>query len=351
MELTIWAVGRMCNRPMPQVGKRGYCPFRKHKRTDKTLTVFRSKNSDDVLYKCFSCDPPGDVGDAVQLFANLLDIDRKTAWHDLKERGYKVPGLSEGYQPRQRRKPAPKVAPRIPMRGDVAERIVPLDLGKWAKWSSTSPGALTRFAEQRCLDVELLRKHDVFDVSSDLIGFGYRDPSTHIPCRVKMRTLERKSYWIEPRPPEGDVRAKALAPLYLCHLAQPQPPPASPSWALITEGETDALSLRQVGIDNIVSLPDGAASAARVDLVPLTHGYELWLSATDADEEGTLAHKKLFGRGAQYGINVVRVLWRHAGGTYKDASEALCAGFTRADFVRCIRQATKEVQVAFSVAV
>lgn len=337
--MTLWDVASMFSAKLEPLGKRGFCLFRKHKRKDKTFRTFVSK-SGDTLYKCWSCDPPGNIGDAVQLYAMLSRTDRKQAWRDLRDRGYDVPGAD---QTRPERAPdRPRRKPVIPIEGDKPEEsaILPLDLSKWRKWREQRLGAVEKFAASRRLDAKLLRSLDVVDMSPSIVGFGYRDPDTGLPCRVKVRPLDRKTFWVEPRPVEG-VNAKAFGPLYLAH--DIKRPMGLGTVIIVTEGEVDALTLRSLGLDNVVSLPDGAQSASRVDLMPLHRKTSLLLSATDHDKDGDEAHQQLCLRASRSGIttNIGRVLWQRTNDAQplKDANDAVLAGFTKDDVFACIQRA------------
>lgn len=346
-ELTIWDAARLCGVSMPSVGRRSKCVFRQHKRKDKPLSVFMSRKG-DVLFKCHSCDPPDNIGDAVALYAKLSGMSRRDAWKELRDRGYKVPGLKDHGARGGPRKAAPRDKP-TPVRGRSPSSVLTLDLARWNGWQASELGAVERFAEARALSAEVLRAHDVVDIDARTIGFGYRDPYTAIPCRVKLRPLDRKAYWIEPRPPAG-VQARALGPLYLADKLQ-HAAPGLTARAIITEGEPDALSLLSVGIGNVVSLPDGASSSKHVDLEPVSGGFSLWLVATDADEDGQAAYRALAARASRLGITSARVSFRKYGATHKDANEALQAGFVREDFIACLQDAASaalgyRVQVA-----
>lgn len=331
--LTIESVASMLGRSVPAVGKRSTCPIRKHKRTDKSFSMFLSREG-APLWKCHSCDSPDNVGDAVKFYGLLTGQDRKAAWLDLREQGYEVPGLKDG--PRE---PASRPRPQaIPIQGaDMVERaVVPLKPQRWQELKSLRLGAVEKFALMRGLDPTYLRELDVVDVAMDAVGFGYRDPKSGDGCRVKVRAIDRKAFWIEPR---GDG-ATALSPLYLAHNLRGEVP-----YVVVTEGEVDALTLRCLGIDQAVSLPDGASSALKVDLSPLWYRTSVILSATDADPDGDKSHRDLFGRVMGFGRQIARVRWTRCDGTaFKDANAALVeGGFVRADFVRCLEQAATQL--------
>lgn len=350
--MTIAEVGRLLGLKLPVAGKKGYCPFRKHKRKDKTFRVFKSKQTGDEIYKCWSCDPPGNVGDAIAMFAQLENIDRRAAFHELQRLDFAVPSHREPVSSRSSH--SSRREPVVPMYGSHDGPFLELDMKDWRRWKKLSNGLLLAFAEQRRLSSQLLRKLDVVEVERRCIGFGYRHPDTLLPCRVKVRNIDKKMFWIEPR---GDDDRKACAPLYLAHDLERDLTVNSVAMysqrgaraVIITEGEVDALTLRQMGYRNVVSLPDGAASANQVDLEPIM-SFTHWLVATDADVEGNRAYSELRQRSYQSTNQVGRLRWCRLVGNrrdgeevqeYKDANEALVAGFERDDFEFCIKRASE----------
>jgi len=334
-ELTLWTVASMFGKRLPDVGRRGLCIFRDHKRKDKSLTIFKSEGG-DLLYKCFSCDAPDNVGDALAMYAQLEGLDRKTAWHQLRDRGYGVPGAEDGASPSRRVQPPARKRP-VPVTGRApVGGVLSLSPERWRQWHQQRLGAVESLATARHLAVELLRDHDVVDVDRGVVGFGYREPFGGQPCRVKCRPLNRKTFWIEPRPAKGQ-EGKALGPLYLADRLNCVP--GRPTVAIITEGELDALTFIQAGLSNVVSLPDGSQSAGRVDLQPLSSGFLVWLVATDRDAEGQQAFGALRARARSLGATAVRLLLGSRDRQFKDANEALQAGFEPADFIRSVNRA------------
>jgi hypothetical protein len=346
--MTIAEVGRLLSIKLPPAGRKGFCPFRKHKRKDKTFRVYKSKKSGDELYKCWSCDPPGNVGDAIALYAKLQNIDRRSAYQELEKHGFDVPDSlgREAKEPRG----TPRRANVVPVAGTNEGPFLDLNLADWQRWRKTSNGLLSSFAEQRKLSSQLLRQLDVVEIDQRCIGFGYRHPETLLPCRVKVRATDKKMFWIAPRGGDDDNR-KAYSPLYLAHdLDEPELEATDDlgsaiSACIIFEGELDALTARQMRYRNVVSLPDGAASAGQVSLEPIQH-FTHWYVATDNDEEGMKAWTDLRERSYQLNVQVARLKWGKVVGNvregeevieHKDANAALMAGFGRDDFERCIR--------------
>jgi DNA primase len=110
-------------------------------------------------------------------------------------------------------------------------------------------------------------------------------------------------------------------------------------YVVIVEGEIDALSLASVGVPNVVSLPDGAGSSRTVNFQPI-HKFHVWFVATDEDEQGNEAFLAIQERMSSSAVRCIRVHWQTVVDgdplVYKDANEALQAGFDRAEFLHCL---------------
>lgn len=355
--LSIRAVGALFGLTLPEPGRKCKCPFRKHVgRKDPTFRVYMNTRGDGntMLYKCWSCDPPDNTGDSVALYARLAGCDRNDAWKKLKDQGFAVPGgekagrsRSNGGDPERQayEKEAKRAGYDVPPKGVQPKAVLPLDIDEWNVWRALRTGALDRFAVARKLPVEFLRAQGMIDLPKGrCVGFTYFDPRSGVPCRVKVRTVEEKRFWMLPKPNESKPDAKALAPLYLAHLLKSDGGPVT-----IVEGEIDALTLAYVGIPNVVSLPDGSESAKTVDLSPILSGFTLRLVATDGDRAGSAAHNML--RARSYGQVNSRVEWERMvirNGdedieSFKDANDALKEGFTREQFLACLRISATEV--------
>lgn len=339
-ELTMHDVAGMFGKALAPIGKRSFCPIRAHKRADKSFSLFRTSDG-KTLFKCFSCSEPENVGDAIKLYALLANVERKEAWHALRDMGYDVPGAKGGHE-RPSRPPLRKAMPVVDGRLPDPKTIIPLSEQRWEEVKLQRMGAVERFARERALDARALRELDVVDISYDAIGFGYRDPASSAPCRIKVRALDRKAFWIEPRASKGE-QGVALSPLYLADRLDA--PDGLQSVIIITEGEVDALSLRCIGLRNTVSLPDGAGSAGKVDLKPVWYRASLILSAVDADAEGDKANQELFSRSMAMGKQIARVRWQVDGGpVFKDANDALKAGWTKSMFLSCLQRAANDLR-------
>ena len=345
--LTIPEVGRLFGLALPPVRGKAKCPFRNHKRRDKTFRVYLSRTTGQALFKCWSCDEPDNVGDAIALYARLAGVDRKTAFKRLREDGFDMPGGSNhGPSPDQddadRRaydKAQRETVHAIPPEGTLPKRVLPFNVAQWERWKAYSAGALAKFAALRGIPEAFLREHGMVEIPGGYVGFTYFDPMTGKPCRVKCRSIERGKWWVEPRSSEEDPDALALGPLYLAHdlrkIGAREP-------LILVEGEIDALTLLYAGIGNVVSLPDGSESAKTADLRTVIGRYAPWLIATDDDKPGEISYRVLEARAAP--SPTVRVKWRKLsmdGETeelqaFKDANDALRGGFHRDDFLTCL---------------
>ena len=87
---------------------------------------------------------------------------------------------------------------------------------------------------------------------------------------------------------------------------------------------------------------DGGVGVALLETVVLLDVVQV--VATDDDGPGEKAWHTLLQRAQGTGHTAIRRRWwRDGGGLFKDANEALQAGFTRDDFFRCIEQDAPEV--------
>jgi len=343
-KITIREVGRLCGVALPSAPGKAQCPIRKHKRDDKTFRVFLSRSGDEI-WKCWSCDEPENVGDAVALYGQLKQLDRKDAWRQLRDMGYEVPG-ADRLRPIASARPAASAQvstkPKIGVRGARNDRVLALPKARLDEWSSLPDEHVNRFLRSRGFSESFdHRSYGVIAMPADCVGFVYVDPMTGTPCRVKVRAIREKRFWNEPRPDPAQPGAKAVAPLWLADRLSLALTPLDS--IVITEGELDALALVSVGISNVVSLPDGSASATTVSLEPLCGIFRNWYVAVDQDESGEKAWRYLRDRARDSGAEAFRVAWATLDGDdvrhFKDANEALAAGFARADFVRCIELA------------
>lgn len=334
---TIHEVGLMLGLQLPQPGQgmrsRCKCPFNKHKREEKSFVVFMSKQGEEI-WKCFSCDAPDNVGDAVKLYATIKGISRREAWRDMG-----MPHMA----PKNREAPLDQLGSfisskngerislgHIPICGAEHRKVLRLPLEQWNVWAAQDRRAVEELSHSRHLSIFSLMDAEVIAMSPTSVGFTYFHPETKDPCRVKVRCLDRKAFWVEPKP-TGPQVGKAMAPLYGAHELKPTEP------TIIVEGEIDALSLRSVGIGNVVSLPDGAESSKTVNLYPLAES-KVWVVATDDDAPGNDAYEILRLRSKLlHGIRVVRCKWVNGELIYKDANEALCAGYTHDSFLNNIQ--------------
>lgn len=328
----LFTVARICGVRLPPEGRHGDCPFREHKRR-KPFSIYRGNNG-ELAWKCFSCDPPDNGGDAIAFYARFHKLTNREAFKALLSMGEIETGKTVAPSP----PPPPKPIPIEGRKGDGA----PLSPALFERWKKNDPYPVVEFAEGRGLDSTVLLAHDVVAISRDSIAFVYRDPVSFLPVRAKIRRLYTKAFRVEPR-------GRAPAPLYLAHMLTEEL-----AAVLITEGEADALAMKQLGYRNVVSLPDGSDSAATVDLSPLvargSHGRDVdvlpivWVAAVDDDPGGDNAYAALRKRRVSCGASAIRIRFqKYTDGMVraKDANEALQRGFSKDDIDHIINDTSE----------
>lgn len=169
--------------------------------------------------------------------------------------------------------------------------------------------------ERRGLRREL---YGMYGARPDLMVFRYQD------TLVKARSIDKSRMFWSPagagaRPLYG---LRRVAELSCQHVA-------------IVEGELDLHSLREVGIENVVSVPDGSHTRLTPALLAPLERFAGVVLAVDADTEGEgLAQRLAEALGPARCRRV-----RFAG--FKDANDALRAGWRREDFMRALASAAK----------
>lgn len=348
--LTIAEVGSMFGLKLPAAPGKAKCPLREHKKKlEKTFRVYRADDTNCEIWKCWSCDPPANKGGAIDLYARLANVERKVAWKQLGDMGFDVPGWVERGAPGgARRLPPLKLHVRNGqtvhgVRGTAPPKVLSLNPTTYAGWAALDTGALAKLAPTRGMTAEFMRQHGAVDMPGGKhVGLTYRDADTGEPLRVRVRGVEKKAFWTEPRTRKEEPDRRPLASLYLADELRPLGISIEP--AIVVEGELDALSVLYAGVPNVVSLPDGFASAKTVSLEPLYGRFNVWMVATDAgegeEEKGEAAYRFLKDRASLIGADCVRVYWRRFENdevvTYKDANDALRAGFTGSEFRACL---------------
>ena len=150
------------------------------------------------------------------------------------------------------------------------------------------------------------------------VVFRYRDAAGTF-LYDKFRPLgDRKVFWRMPRGRPSAMYGLADLPKDQRHRV------------VVVEGELDLHALRAVGIQAVVSVPDGAGSRLTADLLAPLSDYKQILIATDADDPGEeLARRLRQELGAR---RCRRVVFRDGDALFKDANDALKAGWTRERF-------------------
>jgi twinkle protein len=165
-------------------------------------------------------------------------------------------------------------------------------------------------------DTEIARMHARETSRGMAVAFPYQRADGHT-IYEKVRLIGAKKFW----------RIPAGTPSLLYGL------PAADTTngrAIITEGELDVHALRSMGIDPVVSVPDGTGSQLTPELLTPLERFAEILIATDADEPGEKLARRL--AEALGPARCWRLRFSDRGKTFKDAGDALNAGWTRAQF-------------------
>ena len=167
-------------------------------------------------------------------------------------------------------------------------------------------------------EAEVARIFGASTRTGNAVVFRYQDTAGGF-LYDKFRPLgDRKVFW---RTPRG-------CPSALYGLADL--PKEERDRVVVVEGELDLHALRAVGIQAVVSVPDGAGSRLTTELLqPLTE-YRQVLVATDADDPGEELARRL--RQELGPRRCRRVVFRDGDALFKDANDALKAGWTRERF-------------------
>lgn len=329
MRLSVADAARMAGKSLPRtVPAKCFCPIRKHKRSDKTFRIFRAADGTE-MWKCWSCDEPENAGDGLKLYCLITGDSRKDAFKAFVDRGFEFGAGSQRWQERSSWE-ATRAPRRFVEPVRAASDILPLPVSALADWKKNDMAAVNEYMRRRGFQDQDWQQWGLISLGGDYLGFVYRDPDSGFACRVKVRGMNVKRFWNEPRPDPKRPGAKAKAPLWMAeHLMEGES-------VVIVEGEMDALSLAVAGIENVVSLPDGSESASTVDLRILRELFPTWIVATDDDEPGERAWQTLKQRAAGTGNVAVRRKFWSGETNFKDANEALQSGFRKEDFARCL---------------
>ncbi len=167
-------------------------------------------------------------------------------------------------------------------------------------------------------DEEIARLFGAVTRSGHAVVFRYQDGAGRV-LYDKFRQLgDRKVFW---RMPRGRPSA-----LYgLANL-----PRDDQRRVIVVEGELDLHALHAVGIQAVVSVPDGAGSRMTAELLKPLAGYKQVIIATDADDPGEELARRL--RQELGDRRCRRVVFRDGEVLFKDANDALKAGWTREKF-------------------
>jgi hypothetical protein len=167
-------------------------------------------------------------------------------------------------------------------------------------------------------DAEVARIFGAGTRTGNAVVFRYRDGEGGL-LYDKFRPLgDRKVFW---RTPRG--RPSALYGLF-------DLPKDGRDRVVIVEGELDLHAIHAVGVDAVVSVPDGAGSRLTPEMLQPLADFRRVLIATDADDPGEELARRL--RQALGPHRCRRVVFRDGDALFKDANDALKAGWTRERF-------------------
>jgi len=265
-------------------GWTGRCPA--HEDDRPSLSIGMGEDG-RVLLRCFA----GCSLDAI-LAALRLDVA------DLFQRGPDEP-------PSARPPGAPVAAPQI------------AGAARWLKGARSLP------------DAEVARMFASDTRGGPAIVFRYFDQTGRV-LYDKFRPIgDRKVFW---RVPRG--RPSALYGLA-------EVPKSGGARMIVVEGELDLHALHALGVGPVVSVPDGAGSRLTGELLHPLAGFRQVLIATDADGPGDELAARL---GRELGPERCRRVRLVDGlNTFKDANDALRAGWTRDRFEAALAAATPAV--------
>jgi hypothetical protein len=200
--------------------------------------------------------------------------------------------------------------------------VVPAhELSPVATWLRTSRGLS---------EAEVLRLFGATTRNGTAVVFRYRDVDGRVLYDKYRLIGDDKLFW---RTPRGQPSA-----LYGLHDLDK----SDRSRVVIVEGELDLHALASVGIANVVSVPDGAGSRMTPELLRPLKDFERVLIATDADGPGEQLAQRLR---AQLGVGrCARVTFREGGTTFKDANDALRAGWQLDAFEAAFRASPRSAE-------
>jgi DNA polymerase-1 len=172
-------------------------------------------------------------------------------------------------------------------------------------------------SDRGLLDAEVRRMWAATTRKGPAVVFRYLDRAGRVLYDKFRPVGGEKTFW---RSPGGRMSA-----LYGAHDL-----PADADRVVIVEGELDLHALRAVGIAVAVSVPDGAGSKVSEALFAPIASIRDIVIATDADARGDDLAKRIAAQVGATRCRRARLL--HGGLLFKDANDALRAGWTRTEF-------------------
>ena len=294
--LTVWQVLRHHGHPVDDGKTSTLCPIHSEKSPS-----FHIKN-DGSLYNCFGC---GAGGDVITLYQEISGCNR----HEAIVNCGKLAGLSAGERPPEFHVPPPPKShiPHLPENiGKVTlrDRLGPFtpEVEEEAiqealrcidgKVDGDSSNILTAFCARKklslgfireCIENRLIGVFAHSEIKSPAIAWLYDNPIYGKACKLRFTAdSSRITMWWD-----GKAQEHFFGEQRLRHASQS----AEESKVIVAEGESDVLTLLQIGVSAI-----GATGAGILPCFKLTHlllAYRNFAVVYDADNAGRLNTTKM----------------------------------------------------------
>ena len=194
--------------------------------------------------------------------------------------------------------------------------IDPSVIEKYHKSLLENPAALAYLTQERTFSLDTIKK----------FRLGFNNGAITIPHLKDGDCLNIKSRVIKENGGQKYFREEGCASILFN-----QDSTDSKGWAVLTEGEFDAIAFHQMGVLNAVAVTGGADCFLDEWIDPLEHLQQIFISY-DMDEAGRKGAEKVADKLGRYRcLNVLLPL--------KDANDCLRAGYTKGEIDYIIAQA------------
>lgn len=249
------------------------CPW--HDETNPSCNLRPGSRDGTIRVKCFAC---GNGGDALDLIRQSMNVDFGGALQIASEWA----GVALSRSPRRDRAsglPA-VVTPRGKPPGDAESPSAALSLDRVLEFHD----ALMNDAE-RLASVMSDRRISLAVIEAERLGWDARRSALVIPY-----VLDRVPRYLKLKLPRGSKPAYLREPKGQVDFPYGVDALTGSASVVVCEGELDALALRSLGVENVVSVPNGAASASgqatRVGWLDHLEPFRDIVICFDADEAG-----------------------------------------------------------------